>query len=93
VSRYAKSSYPARNGINRAGFTYLLCVMEEDPAAHHYVTDVLGHRTWPVVTVTSYGRLLAHWEGSETVIGPNRYTQLQGLWEQVQAGTAKPLIF
>lgn len=79
----------ARELINGAGFTYLLCRVEDDPVAHHYVSKVLGHRGWPVVTVTSYGRLLAHWEGSE----PGSYALLPGLWDQVQAGTAKPLIF
>ena len=37
--------------------------VEEDPVAHHYVTDGLDHYTWPVVTITSGAELIAHWEG------------------------------
>jgi hypothetical protein len=91
-SRYNRSRAALRP-INRAGFTYILCNVEEDPVAHHFVTDGLGHYSWPVITVTSYGRLLAHWAGLEEGYFPNRLSQLQGLWEQVQNGTAKPLIF
>jgi hypothetical protein len=86
-------SSPVKRPINEAGFSYLESAVDEDPVAHHFVTDVLGHYGWPVITVTSYGRLLAHWEGLQTGLGPNRYDQLQGLWRQVQAKKAKPLIF
>ena len=88
-NRHVPDSQAAREQVNRAGFTYLLCKVEDDPVAHHFVSKTLGHRGWPVVTVTSYGRLLAHWEGSE----PGRVAQLQELWGQVQSGTAKPLTF
>lgn len=38
--------------------------LEEDPSAHHYVTDILGHRQAPITTVTSPdGYLLDHWHG------------------------------
>jgi hypothetical protein len=41
---------------------YILPV-EQDPVAHHYVTDVLDCYSWPVVTITSGADLIAHWEG------------------------------
>jgi len=41
---------------------YILYV-EEDWIAHHYVTDVLDHYSWPVVTITSGADLVAHWDG------------------------------
>lgn len=37
--------------------------VEDDPVAHHFVTDVLDCYSWPVVTITSGADLVAHWEG------------------------------
>jgi hypothetical protein len=33
--------------------------------AHHYATDVLGHYTWPVITITDGADLVDHWEGHQ----------------------------
>ena len=37
--------------------------VEEDWVSHHYVTDVLDHHVWPVITVTDGPDLLDHWAG------------------------------
>jgi hypothetical protein len=92
TTRYNRSRACFRP-INEAGFTYLAVNVADDPIARYFVCDVLGHGVWPVITVTSYGRLLAHWAGHQDGLFPNRYSQLQGLYDQVQAGTAKPLSF
>jgi hypothetical protein len=54
---------PTKHAINQAGYPITESAMDEDPCAHHYVTDVLGHHAWPVVTITSYGRLVTSLEG------------------------------
>jgi hypothetical protein len=54
---------PTKAAINQAGYPVTESAMDEDPTAHHYVTDGLGYHQWPVVTITSHGRLVASWEG------------------------------
>lgn len=54
---------PTMDALRDMGQHAYLLQVEHDPVAHHYVTDVLDHYTWPVVTITTGAELIAHWEG------------------------------
>jgi hypothetical protein len=44
---------------------HALVDVEQDWVSHHYATDVLGHYTWPVITITDGANLIDHWEGHQ----------------------------
>lgn len=63
VGNVSRTPDPTTAALREADQHAYIFNVEDDPVAHHYVTDVLDHYTWPVVTITAGAELVAHWEG------------------------------
>ena len=63
VYNVGKAVCPTVDALRDMGQHAYIFNVEDDPVVHHYVTDVLDHYTWPVVTITNGADLIVHWEG------------------------------